>query len=252
MSVATILCAAFATVAVGQEQRPAWYFIVQEMVKPSMTMQYESATREMIELLQSKDVSAEDVRFWTANGPEMGYVYVMSMENMAAMDRMMESWQVTLQSLGEKWEELEAKTSEATDHRISFHSVRRDDLSYQPESPRIKEDEVKQVFYGFHYVIPGKEREFEQVARDYAALYKEKGLDDSWTLYQRVTGGELPLYVATFPARSASDHYARMEEIQGMLGEAGQKLAQRAYACMRRFERKEVMPRPDLSYPPGE
>ena len=51
------------------------------------------------------------------------------------------------------------------------------------------------------YLIPGKEKEAEQVAKDYAALFKQKNMNDSWNLYQGLIGNDLPVFIVSIPVR---------------------------------------------------
>ncbi|MHC4990598.1 MAG: hypothetical protein ACYTGC_06415 [Planctomycetota bacterium] len=254
LGVAVILYSIASAGGAVQEQadQPQWYFLVEEQVKPSMMMEYEEATKQIIREMQAYEVSPEKVSFSAISGPELGYVYVMPIDNFGHMDTKMADWQEVVSKIGaEKWAELEARSDKCVDHRATFHVVQRADLSFQPESPAVPQDEVKTIVYGFYYVMPGKERQLESVARRYAELYREHGLDNAWTIYQSVTGGDLPLYVVAHPARSTAEFHKRSEEIDELLGEAGKKLGEEAMACVRRIEIKDGYLRPDLSYPPG-
>ena len=129
------------------------------------------------------------------------------------------------------------------------HVVRRAELSYEPENPRLKPEEVKYVHYGFYYALPGKETELEAIAKGFADLYAEKGIDSGWSIYQRITGPEMPLYVVAHAAKSEADYYANRERIREQLGEEAKKLGAKVGATVRRMEFKEGHLRPDLSFP---
>jgi hypothetical protein len=125
----------------------------------------------------------------------------------------------------------------------------RPDLSYMPATPRLAQTDRRYFRWDFYYLLPGREKESEQIARDYAALFRQKGITDSFNIYTAVLGTDLPLLVAAIPAKSATDLLAADERINATLGADVRPLQQRAMAITRRFERREGTLRPDLSYP---
>ena len=94
---------------------------------------------------------------------------------------------------------------------------------------------------------PGHEPDIEEVAKKFAALYEEKGIDTGFRVYQAVTGDDLPLYVVSFAAADAAGYYANEAKVNGMLGEAAIPLMQEAASHARRLERTNARMRPDLS-----
>ena len=82
---------AIAAIAVGsmlvaaqdqdKEATPAMSLIMIETVKPSMVMQYEEATKEMCALLTAHDADPNLLGFWAVSGPEIGYVFVIPLQD---------------------------------------------------------------------------------------------------------------------------------------------------------------------------
>jgi hypothetical protein len=128
--------------------------------------------------------------------------------------------------------------------------MRRPDLSYVPANPRLKPEEQKYVRLQFYYLVPGKEMEAEAIARDYVALFKQKNVTESFSIYISILGDDLPLLVAAIPAKSPADYAAADERTNSITGAEGRALGQRALAITRRIETREAILRPDLSYPP--
>ena len=186
----------------------------------------------------------------TVVGPELGYVFVMPIENWAGMDQMHANWTEAIEAIGEdRFEDIIAPAVDAMDHIEVFQVVRRNDLSYTPENPRLKPDEVKYIHYGFYYALPGKGEELEAIAKEFVELYKSKGIDTGWSLYQSVTGNDLPLYVVAHGAKSLTDYYTHREKLTEQVGEEGKKISAKVGATVRKMEYKEGTLRPDLSYP---
>lgn len=231
-------------------EKPQMYCIYKEVVKPGMMKQYETAIKHMISEFEQYQIDPEKVHFHTLSGPEIGYVYVMPMENFAGMDQMQANWGEAIEVLGaEKFEALVAPAVEAMESMEVFHALHLSELSYTPEHNRLTPEEAQYVHYGFYYAIHGKEKELEKIAKQFVELYKSKGIDSAWNIYRHVTGTDLPLYVVAHPAKSAADFAANRERIHELLGEEGEKLGAKVGATVRKIEFKEGMLRPDLCYP---
>jgi hypothetical protein len=253
LSLAVALCATSASVQAGEEQgaeKPQMFSIYKEIVKPGMTEQYEAAVKHMISEFQAYQVDPEKVHWMTVSGPELGYVYVAPIENFAAIDQSHVYWMEVLETIGaEKFEEIIAPAEEAIERVEVFQVAKRVDLSYEPENPRLKSEEIEHIQYAFYYVIPGKQKDIEAIAKEFAELYKSKGIDTGWSIYESITGSDLPVIVVAQGAKSATDYYSNRDRIRELLGEEAKKLGAKVGATVRRMEYKEGRPRPDLAYP---
>ena len=147
---------------------------------------------------------------------------------------------------------LLAKADAATVNRERLFTKHRAELSYTPENPALKSEDVKFLNYMFMYVTPGQEETFEEVAKEFVAIYKKNCIDTGWTVYQSVTGADLPLFVIVETGKSRAEFAANEERIETMLTEQTKELGKKATLCIRKVVRKEGYPRPDLSYPTPE
>ena len=242
-----------ATVVAGGEQDgqdTQMYCIYKEVVKPGMTKQYEDAMKYMISEFKAYHIDPEKVNFVAVSGPEIGYVYAMPMENFASMDQMNANWGEVVEILGaDKFEALIAPAQEAMESIEIFHVERVQELSYTPENPRLKPEEIEYVQYGFYYPMPGKEHAFEELAKKFRELYQSNGIDSGWSIYQVITGADLPLYVVAHAAKNESDYYTTRDEVRALLGEEAKALRDQVYGVVRKIEHKGGRLRPDLSYP---
>lgn len=253
LGLAMTLCGLGAAVFAGDEsgaEKPQMYCIYKEVVKPEKQRQYEDAVKHMISEFRAYQIDPEKVYWHTISGAELGYLYVMPIDGFAGMDQMEAHWNEAIEILGkERWEQIMAPMAEAMESVSISHSIKRKDLSYVPENPRLKQEEIKYVRYGFYYAHPGKGKDFEKIAQKFAELYERKGLDSGWSIYQGVSGADLPVYVVAMGAKSAADYYTNRERILEQLGEEGEKLGEQVGATVRKMEYVEGMLRPDLSYP---
>ncbi len=233
--------------------KPQMFAIYKDVVTPSKTQEYEVALKYMISEFTAYDVDPELVNFKTVFGPELGYVFVIPIENFAAVDRMMENWKVAGEIIGtEKFTDMMRAMESAIDHVDAFHVMRRPGLSYAPETPSLMPDEVKYVHYSFYYVTLGKKKQFAELAKQFAELYESKNISVGWTIYESVTGSDLPVYVVARAAKSQSDYYNHRDQVHELLGEEAEQLGKKALTLVRKVEHKDGWIRPDLSYPAPE
>ena len=68
-------------------------------------------------------------------------------------------------------------------------------------------------------------------------------------MYQVVTGADLPWYVVAIPAKNAADYYSEDDKTNAALGAEMRPLQARSMAHLRKFETRDVVFRPDMSYP---
>ena len=256
-ALAVVLCAVCTGFATTQQEakapEPELFLISISHVKPAMTKQYEDAVKEIISELADYNVDPAKVNFHSVFGPELGYVFVRPLENFGAMESMRQNWEEATASIGqERFDALFAKAAAAVVSRERIHTRYRSELSYRPENPALKPEDVKFINYSFIYVTPGTEETFEQVAKDYVGLYAEHNIDAGWDIYQSVTGADLPLFVIIETGKSRAEFAAQEERLEAMFAEHTKELGLKARSCIRRVERKEGYPRPDLSYPTPE
>lgn len=236
-----------------KQEQPELFMISIAHVKPAMAKQYEGAVKEIIRELTDYNVDPAKVSFHAVQGSELGYVFVHPLENFGAMESMHQNWEQAIESIGrEQFKTLLAKADAATVSRERLFTKHRAELSYTPENPALKSEDVKFLNYKFIYVTPGQEETFEEVAKEFVAIYKKNCIDTGWNVYQSVTGTDLPLFVIIEAGKSRAQFAVNEERIKAKLAEQTKELGQKAVTCFRKVVHKEGYPRPDLSYPTPE
>ena len=228
--------------------KPQLYIVHEEVAKPSAMMQYESSARDFVAALSEKKVPALNWR--TFMTPDFHYIYLAPIANFAAYDSIQDEWSRARDMVGaSRFDDVMHRGNDAMASYNEQIFMWRPDLSYMPTAPRLAQTDRRYFRWDFYYLIPGHEKESEQIARDYAALFRQKNITDSFNIYTAVLGTDLPLLVAAIPAKSQADLVAADERINTALGADVRPLQQRAMAITRRFDRREGTLRPDLSYP---
>ncbi|HEX9163438.1 MAG TPA: hypothetical protein VF980_17155 [Thermoanaerobaculia bacterium] len=230
--------------------RPGYVLIHEEIAKPSMLVQYEATTRDINKALTDTHADPKNFAMNLYVTSDMHYLYVWPIANWAAIDAMQQNFVSLGQTIGQdRWRDLMNRGNSAMYSYNEFVAQLRPDLSYVPATPRLKPEERRFVHWIFYYVDAAHMQEAEQVAKDYAALFRAKNIADPFTTYQVVSGNDLPILVAAVPAKSAADYYANDEKVNAALGADVQPLAARALAITRKYEVRDGIYRPDLSYP---
>ncbi len=237
--------------AQDNETKREMSLIIIEKVKPSMAMQYEDATKEMCALLTAHDADPNLLGFWAVSGPEIGYVFVIPLQDgFSSMKQTHENWMVTIESIGkDRWKAIADKADACVESRAVIHTVYREDLSYTPKNPSLKQEDIDFVQYKFLYTFADKADEFEEIAKQWKALYTSKDITTGWRVYERVTGDDLPVYVVAQVAKSEVAYHTTRAAIKEQLGEAAKALGEKSDKLIRKVESKVGHPRPDLSYP---
>ncbi len=230
--------------------KPELYIVHEEVIKPASMMAYEAASKDFVNALAEKKVSSPALTWNAYVTNDMHYLYVVRIPNFAAMDSSMAEWDKAKTAVGAtRWADVERRSTEGTASYNEIVTMRRPDLSYMPANPRLKIEEERYVRLDFYYLLPGKQAEAEAVARDYVALFKQKNIAERYSIYITVLGEDLPLLVAAIGAKSEADSVSADERVNATLGADVRPLQARAMAITRKFERRQAVYRPDLSYP---
>lgn len=232
------------SIGVGAQEKPQMLVVYEEMVKPSQLDAYVKASKEFGELMVAADPKSE----WSAVQLEDYHFYwVIPLSGFAELDDFQQLMMKMMEKAGlEKFSAMMDASSKTTDHMDAFVVVERDDLSYHPET-MIPREEAKVLEYSYYYLKPGKELEAEEVARQFVATMKAKGVESGFTLYQLAFGSDMPALATLVPARSLVELQQMNAAFMEKMGADGAALQKKVDAITRRFDRRIGFPRPDLS-----
>lgn len=240
---------AFALPAPAQEKKPQFWFAEYYAVKPPMVAQFEAAVKEMNASLWT--AFAWPWTMETYSTEDFYYYFFYPFENLTEVDKAFSMFDTMLAKLGaQKWDALNKKFGAASESFKQFTVTFSPELSYIPEKPRLKPEEMKFVYWGFCYVLPGKEKEFEAQFKKIVALFKAKNVDHGFNTCVGGIGLDLPLYVYAEAGKSAADFWLTSEKVMKVVDPEATKLWNEALTLMRKFEFKMGAFRPELSYYP--
>jgi len=230
--------------ASAQEQKGQLYFVAEIHAKPAMVAKYEAVVKKEIELNYPHP-------FETYSTDDYVYFHLFPIENYAGIDKIGKGDEEWAARIGKEFQTL-MKSAEGTIDFYKYGVVRlAPELSYAPKKPRYKPEEMKFIYWYFIYPEFGKEKEFEELCKQYVDLYKSKGVSMGWNTFVAEMGVELPLYVLSMSGKSPAEFFTEDEKQmkkfdQDKIKEMGKKWD----SLMRKVESKVGGPRPELSNMP--
>jgi len=235
--------------ASAQEKKPQLYWVEEDIVKPAMVNQFEAATKETIEAILKAYNWPWAMEAYATE--DFHYYYIYPFESLTEIDKAFGVWHDILGKFGEqKWDTLNRKLGETVEYTRVGTITFSPELSYLPDKPRLKPGEIKFIYWGFCYVIPGKEKEFEAQFKKIAELFKAKKVNHGFKTWIGGIGVEMPFYMYSETGKSPADFFLTSEKVMKVVDPEVTQLWNQALTFMRKYEFKMGTFRPDLSYYP--
>jgi hypothetical protein len=235
--------------AQAQEQEPQLYLVWEDIVHPSKAMSYEAVLKKWVDF-NAKYKFPHPVTVYRTN--DYHYYTLLPIEKLADIEDLEKYITGLGEQAGKEVEELQKGLSGTTESTTAGTVLLRTDLSYMPENPRVKTEDVSFVWWNYYYIKYGNEKEAEEIAKEWQALWQSNGITDSFQVYQPMLWSDLPVMVAAGGALSAADYYSHMEKNIEKMGDEYLALEKKTMDACRRFEQKIGMILRDLSYIPPE
>jgi hypothetical protein len=247
--VLAVVALAFALPAPAQEKKPQLWFVEDNVVKPAMAAQFEAALKEFNAAMWAPYNWPWAMETYATE--DFHYFLCYPMASLTDLDKAFSVFNEILGKFGEqKFDVLNRKMTGATESLKQSTVTFSPGLSYLPEKPRLKPEEMKFVYWGFCYVLPGKEKEFEAQFKKIAALFKAKNVDSGFNTFVGGIGADLPFYLYTEFGKSPADFFLNEEKVMKLVDPEVTELWNQTLTLMRKYEFKMGTYRPDLSYTP--
>lgn len=230
------------------ETRQLTLLVVETKVKPSNSVAYEAALKEVLRAVRNRNL--ETVNFFTLQRDDFTYNHVAQVEASGHPDPQSKFWSDLERELG---------TTEANRLKSGFDGLiesskasylhRRFDLSYEPENVSASTEPMPVIHTDWFYFELGSFDEAIALAKEFKALWRANQVERSYRLYFGGVGMERPMMLVAQNARSESDYYRHVEKRNAAIGEAPlNNLLQRFWAITKKFEHYNGTLRPDLSH----
>jgi hypothetical protein len=220
----------------------------EELAEPGKLAEYEQTTKEMVAAATEHHMTALPFNWTVLQMDNLSYGFLVPIQDFADIGKVPQGFAALAGKMGaEKFESLMRRASVTMRSYNDFLIQERPDLSYKPAKPRLTPEEMTAFRIDTYYVRPGNEAGVEKIAHEWAQAMTRIGFGDGFTVYQGLSGNDLPVVAVVIPGKSAADIAGRSDALDKALGAAGQDLRMRTMALMRRFESHYGVLRPDLS-----
>ena len=240
----------FALTAFAQEEKPkGQLWLIEECaVKPCGVGEFEAVVKEFVaQAVEHK----YPYRWYGHSSNDFRYYFAYPVENLGAVDNIFEAGEELAEKMGKEQYQALHKRFEGNIEYVKFLTFRfMPERSYTPENPRLLPEERKFEHVNYIYLPYGKGKEFEEVGKEWVALYKSKNISDGYEFYRGVIGTDNPWYMLIRRAKNRADYYSQSEVIDELLGEEGTALWKKTMPLFKKIERLDGWERPDLSYTP--
>jgi hypothetical protein len=231
------------------EKQHQLFWVLDEVVKPSMQEEYYEAGKKWAALLTKHKFPYPFNVFWTGDNHVFWSVPI---ENLADIDKI----QAVVGKLKEKspdefkaMEDAFVGTYESARSCVYALDYKHSIIAEDSES---ESEEENFTFFDIYYFKPGTEAEFNKLFNEMMALAKDKGIVQSWYAYWGVMGTDNPVLWTAASAKNAmvfEEENAKMWEV---LGEEAGKIYDKMMKYVRKQEQKTAWYMKDLSYIPSK
>jgi len=237
------------TPAPAQDQQSQLFVVWDVIVYPSRFMEFEAPNKAFVALLAKHNCPFPMTTYRT---DDYHYYFLVPIADLAGLEKVFNYFSKLSETAGKEYEVLHKSVAGTYESETLGVVSLRLDLSYNPERPRIKPEEMNFVWWNYYYIKSGKEEEGEAIAREWQALYGSNKITDSFNVYQYMIGSDIPAMVAAGGAKSAADFYSNEAKNLKKMGEEYQALAKRTMDLCRKFEHRTGTILRELSYTPKE
>jgi len=240
----------FALTAFAQEkeQKGQLWLVEDCAVNPCGVGEFEAVVKEFVALAVEHKYP---YRWYGHSTDDFHYYFTFPVENLGAVDNIFEAWDELAEKMGkEQYQALHKRFDGVIESYKYFLLRSMPEMSYTPENPRLLPEERKFFHLNFFYLPYGKEKEFEEISKEWVALYKSKNISDGTWFYAGVIGTDNPIYILSRRTKNRADYYSQYAVIDGLLGEESTALWKKTRPLLKKIERQDGWFRPDLSYTP--
>lgn len=220
------------------------FHVHEDVVKPSMTMEYEAVLQEVGELL--KENPLEDVNMLVLQSFNNHYYYVQSISAMADLDKPSPVAQLAEKAGKEKVGALFNRMDKCYDVEKDYIIILDNDLSYMPNGmTQTPEGENYREQYKI-YVTPANGTVVREKMKAIKALYAQKGSKSHYRVYRSGFGADAAFYLVSISAKDEMHMAEKSIANEELLGEDGKNAMRDLFIHILKMEEIEGKIRPEL------
>ncbi|MCB2207346.1 MAG: hypothetical protein KQH67_03535 [Bacteroidetes bacterium] len=237
-----------AEVTFAQLSDKDWKYIVvrEDVVKPSMTNDYEASLTDLRSFLMENKVHG--VKYITQLQDNLHYTHITTVKKLGEFDEGLSAY-IRGDKKSAEFDLIWSDLNE-TIESYSYYVVKyEDDLSYVPDDKVWLEDAPYRR-WNYFYFQPGTEKEVQKLISAWKNLYEDKGISNGFRVYTGVIGIERPVIIFTTWAKNPRDFQENIQKNIELLGEEGTILWMAMMQLVRKVETVEGWYLPQYSFVP--
>jgi len=241
-----VLLAGLSSVTAQSLDKSNYIIIRNDVVKPSMTTQYEGALADLSDFMTENKV--KEANYLTQIEDNYHYSHVTFVDNLNDIEMGLASYingKKKSASFDLIWESLN-ETIEA----YYFYVVKyMPELSYVPDGNNWLEGNQFRK-WNYYYFTPGTEEQAEQIIASWKSLYVRKGVKNGFRIFKGEIGLARPVYIFTTWAEDPLTYQQNLQNNMALLDNEGVQLWMAMMALVSKVETVEGWYLPQYSYQP--
>ncbi len=233
---------------IAQESSMKSFWIHEDVVKPSMVMEYEAVCKELVSNMKKYNITEADFIVSTLSGSR--YLYVGGISNMADLDKKVFSTLAEKMG-GDAMSDLFKRMDKCYDIEHDYVIHLDSDLSYMPSGMTQTPEGKNYRKFHYLYITPENRDMVKEKMKAIKALWASKNSKVEYRVYKSGFGTKGEFYMVAVAAKDAVDYAVSAKENQDLLGEEGKKIMGELYKNLLKYEEYVGEMRPDMAYSPS-
>lgn len=231
----------------AQEKKTQAFWIHEDHVMLSKTMEYEKISKELIDNLKKHDI--QDEKWLAASTSDNRYMFIGAIDKMADLDRPLFatlSEKMGKEALGDLFGRMDKCYTKHVDYIVYLDH----DLSYMPDGMTMTPE--AQDHREFHYLnfSPGNAKAVKEHMKAVKKMFTDKGSKMHYRVYRSGFGTSGDFYMVAVAAKDDVDMAQRGKANDELFGEEGGKTFGALMSNLTKYKKYEGQMRPDLGYAP--
>jgi hypothetical protein len=241
-----VLIAGFSSITAQSIDNSNFIIVRNDVVKPSMTVQYEGSLVDLSSFLSENKV--KDVSYLTQLEDNYHYSHVSFVDNLNDIEGGLGAY-INGKKKSAEIDLILDYLNESIES-YSFYVVKYlPELSYVPDG-KLWLEEAPYRNWNYYYFTPGTEKQAEQIIASWKSLYEKKGIENGFRIFKGVIGLDSPVYIFTTWGSSPLDYQRNLQKNIEQLDGEGAQLWMAMMSLVRKVETVEGWYLPQYSYQP--
>ncbi|WP_219549442.1 hypothetical protein [Gramella sp. MT6] len=243
--IGTIFCFFLSLSMYAQEGKNQAFWIHEDQVKPSMMMEYEKTSKELVEACKKNNV--QNIQWSVASMDDGTFLSITPIANLADIQNM--NFGDLREKVGDDtFNKMFEDFNKCYENHGDYVTLLVPSLSYMPDG--LTTTTPGQEYRVWHRmdVSPANIQKVQSKMKELKDLFAAKNSKMHYRIYRSGFGNVGDYFVAVISAKDAMDYDSMSAENQKLLGKEGEKLFNEMFDYVDAYSIKRGAMRPDLSY----